>query len=85
MRGLTRPAHLSFVAGAAGPAMSFRPPDLLRGNPMDFGNIRGTDRVARIMTGISLTGASFLLPGPFSGVAGSMCGLASSPGADHAV
>ncbi len=52
---------------------------------MDFGNIRGTDRVARIMTGISLTGASFLLPGPFSGVAGSMCGPASSQGADHAV
>lgn len=65
MRGLTRPAHLSFVAGAAGPAMSFRPPDLLRGNPMDFSNIRSVDRMVRIVTGIYLTGASFLLPGPF--------------------
>lgn len=52
---------------------------------MDFGNIRGTDRVPRTVTGISLTGASFLLPGPFSGVAGSRCGLASSPDADRAV
>lgn len=52
---------------------------------MDFGNIRGAVRVARIVTGISLTGAPFLLPGPFSGVAGSMCGPASSPGADRAV
>ncbi len=52
---------------------------------MDFGNIRGANRVPRIVTGISLTGASFLLPGPFPGVAGPMCGPASSPGADHAV
>ena len=85
MRGLTRPAHLSLVAAAAGPAMSFRPPDLLRGNPMDFGNFRGADRVPRTVTGISLTGTPFLLPGPFSGVARSMCGPASSPGADRAV
>lgn len=52
---------------------------------MDFGNIRGADRVPRTVNGIFLTGALFLLPGPFSGVAGSMCGPASSPGADHAV
>ena len=52
---------------------------------MDFGNICGVDRMARIVTGIYLTGASFLLPGRFSGVAESMCGLASSPGADRAV
>lgn len=32
---------------------------------MDFGNIRSVDRMARIVTGIYLTGASFLLPGPF--------------------